>query len=387
MKRFLFPLVITFVSITTYCACNSNNSRQESKKDATQKPFVERYDSVFDVHGPVKSVAFSVECEPENYDLEFTIAKVDYLPRGNRWNIVGNNKLKMKSFWSDANNLLCKFQMTEEEEFSATIVYTRNSETKRYDERTFQCGPEGDGCGIKYLYDEHGKLTSAELILFIWNHNKNGFDEYKSILSVKDNEPDQYGNWTERTLSNSKNKIKISRTIEYYKVEEIPTDHFVFNGDSIKANEVVGDFNGDGKIEKAWVNCADGEQMEMDEYVEMKLSFTDKQIETASLGEGLGCSLYNVGDINGDGCDDIGMIPYQMTSAWRGYYVWVSNKGKDWQELTSFTIRPEELWDERGENFIPIRRTDNGIVEYWTIHFNDDIDSDELWYNELKQMK
>lgn len=132
MKRFLYTLVVVLVTITTNCACNSNKTKQEVERDVAPKTFAERYDSVFDVHGPVKSVTFSVVCEPENYDLQFTIAKVDYLPRGNRWNITGNKKLKMKNFWTDTNNnLLCEFLMSEEEDFDATIVYMRNSETKQ----------------------------------------------------------------------------------------------------------------------------------------------------------------------------------------------------------------------------------------------------------------
>lgn len=45
--------------------------------------------------------------------------------------------------------------------------------------------------------------------------------------------------------------ITINQSIDYYSLEEIPVDCEVFEGDSLEWNEIVGDFNGEGKLEKA----------------------------------------------------------------------------------------------------------------------------------------
>jgi len=372
MKHFFSALLIVFVAPPILFACSNKVSSQQSDTaeaidQAMQDKLTARYDSVFDVHGPVRSVTFSVTSNPNYWQFEYIVSKLEYLPRGNKWNIKGNQHYKLNYFTEDENrNFVCDF--IDEDELNVSIVYSYNPKTLRYDERTIQVAPEYDGCDLLYIYDEKDSIVSAEFTDFSWNSDKNDFNKKKSILKVKDEGIDDYGNWTQRTLYDNNINIIIKRTINYYSPEEIPVDCDVFEGDSIKVNETVGDFNGDGVLEKAWVNLADlgDDDPRFIEPVEIKLSFSDPHISTVSLGHEVGFKLYNLGDINGDGCDDIGMIRYPDPFAYKYFKVWVSDKGKNWHKILECTIWPESLLDEFGDNFVPVMRTENGLIEYYS---------------------
>lgn len=375
MKQSFGTILILFVAPAIIYACSNKVSNQQNdtndavnQTQAKLDKFAARYDSVFDVHGPVKSVTFTVSSNPNLWQLDYIVSKVEYLPRGNKWNIKGNQNYELNYFKIDEKqNFICDF--VDEQDLNVSIDYSFNPKTHRYDERTIQVAPEYDGCDLLYIYNEKDSVVSAEFIDFIWNSEKNGFDEKKSVLKVKDEGIDEYGNWTVRNLSNSNMSIIIKRTFDYFTVDEIPEDNLVFDGDSIKVNETVGDFNGDGVIEKAWVNLAElgDDDPRFYEPVDIKLSFSDPQISSVTLGEAYGFRLFNIGDINGDGCDDIGMIPYPSTSDCTLFDVWVSEKGINWHKLLTCSIYLESLFDNNGEVFIPVRRGNNGIIEYFTV--------------------
>ena len=383
MKKILLFIMYFLISATFNLACTSkslNNAKSEENtyRDNNNENLMERYDSVFDVHGPVKSISFTLETKEEIYDLNYAISKVEYLPHGPIWNVIGNKNLRLKYFMIDENsNLNCQFVTADFEELGVNITYNYNPQTHRFDERVCQYDPEGEGCVLHYLYDKNGDITSAEFISYVLNYEMTGYDECKKVYKVDDGDKDQYGNWTQRTLSNEKESITINRDIDYYNEKEIVRNVMVFQGDSIHDNEAVGDFNGDGIWEKSWVNLADigDDDPRFAEYVELKLSFTDSKIESANLGEGYGFSLFNIGDINGDGCDDIGMMPSPAVSYFNSFHVWVSDKGVNWHQLLSWPIYTETLCNEHGSNFIPVRRSDSGIIEYYSI---DEESSDPL---------
>ena len=107
---------------------------------------------MFDVHGPVKSVTFTVSSNQNLWQLDYIVSKVEYLPRGNKWNIKGNQNYELNYFQRDENhNFICDF--IDEEDLNVSIIYPFNPKTHRYDERTIQVAPEYDGCDLLYIYN------------------------------------------------------------------------------------------------------------------------------------------------------------------------------------------------------------------------------------------
>ena len=360
-------------------SCNNTVSAAENELEA-------RYDTIFDVRGPVKSVTYSITNNFDNYYLNYFVSRVEFTSRGHRWNIIGNkNNTEVEYFEMSDGELCINFIPDKEEELIGIIDYSLDSITQKLKSRIIQCAPEFDGCELTYFYDGE-QLSNIRLTDFVFDPYKNDFNSIETLFSVKDSKIDEYGNWTMRELVNGKKVVTISRTIDYYTEKQIIETPKTFEGDSIKDYEVVGDFNGDGKMEKAWVKGVDDMDITTS-FINLKMEFSDTCIEPVQLDEGLGYSLFNVGDINGDGCDDIGMIPWKMTSMWTTFHVWGSKKGANWKELVSFTIRGELLGDDRGEGFIPIMRKENGDVEICeALYGTNDEPNYLLYYYKIKKV-
>ncbi len=365
--------------ISIFFSCNNTVLAAVNELEA-------RYDTIFDVRGPVKSVTYSISNNFDNYYLDYFVSRVEFTPRGHRWNIIGNkNKTEVEYFEMCDGALCINFIPDKEEELNGTIVYSLDSITQKLKSRIIQCAPEYDGCELTYNY-EGERLSSIKLTDFVYDTYINDFKSTETLFSIKDSKIDEYENWTIRELVNGKKVITISRSIEYYTEKQIIENPQTFEGDSIKDYEVVGDFNGDGKMEKAWVKGVNDMDITTS-FINLKMEFSDTSIKSVQLGEGLGYTLFNVGDINGDGCDDIGMIPWKMASMWTIFHVWGSKKGADWKELVSFTIRGELLGDDRGEGFIPIMRKENGDVEICeTLEGSNDEPNCPLYYYKIKKV-
>lgn len=361
MKRTtkLLLTVITVLMTSVFSSCNA------SVASATENKTVPRYDAVFDVKGPVKSVEYSVTRNFNELEWPDYVARVEYTPQGYRWNIIANDYQEIKYFEPAENGGLNVIYYIGDGGSTDKFTYVIDPLKNRL--KSFD--------GLKYIY-ENNVLSKVQ---FTFNN--------KPIFKVKDSGTDAHGNWTIRELTNGSKKITIKRKIDYYTESQIPKVNTSFDGKKLKEYEIVGDFNGDGKLEKAWVKGVENfYEDDNTPAINLRLEFSDSNIKPVQLGKGFGFSLYNVGDINGDGCDDIGMTPWTMSSAWITYHVLGSTKGVSWKQLTSFTIREELLDYDRGEGFIPIMRKDNGDVEICEAHEGDDSEEDDfvLYYYQVR---
>ena len=104
-----------------------------------------------------------------------------------------------------------------------------------------------------------------------------------------------------------------------------------------------GDFNGDGKKETATLMINKDISHWDDEGYDMSnlnayITFSDKRIPNIFVKMCIGGQPRNLGDINGDGKDEIGMQPQWVTSAWQSYCVWTLKHGEWIESVPSFTV-------------------------------------------------
>ena len=101
-----------------------------------------------------------------------------------------------------------------------------------------------------------------------------------------------------------------------------------------KVDTIVGDFNGDGKSEKAWFKekgikaFEDCKKNRSEESCEGIILFSDKSIEPLKIDK---CPMYtfkNEGDLFGNRKDVIGVLPGWFSSGCRQYSIYTLKKGK-----------------------------------------------------------
>ncbi|MFV0607368.1 MAG: hypothetical protein ACK5NK_16185 [Niabella sp.] len=123
----------------------------------------------------------------------------------------------------------------------------------------------------------------------------------------------------------------------------------------VKTDSISGDFNGDGKQEKAWLvppvfstedmSCADDSCV-------CVINFTDKSIEPIKKSQCIGGIPYNLGDLDGDGGDEIGLYPSWFTSCWGGYRVYTIKNNK-----SRFLVDPITVYcDQMDQGLKPIQK-------------------------------
>lgn len=135
---------------------------------------------------------------------------------------------------------------------------------------------------------------------------------------------------------------------------------------------IAGDFNGDGKEEKLLeyvynINKKEEEQsfisaknyrQYIDEYgkteILVNVIASNKNIKALSFMSNKGAGLHwlrNIGDINGDGADDISVVVnYADTSTINDCLIYAFANG-EWNLLTEFEIREWQIFDPDSDKF------------------------------------
>lgn len=103
---------------------------------------------------------------------------------------------------------------------------------------------------------------------------------------------------------------------------------------TIPKDAVKGDFNGDGKPEYVWVvgpKIADSGEDCVGKCT-IKIVSSNPEIVPVVISNAIGGTITNLGDLNDNGTDEIGILPEWFTSCWSPYYVYTL-ANKHWQEV------------------------------------------------------
>lgn len=141
---------------------------------------------------------------------------------------------------------------------------------------------------------------------------------------------------------------------------------------------VKGDFDGDGTFEYMWLEAPElGDQHGecMDGECTAFIRFNDSAIPSITVLSAIGGELFNHGDLNGDGGDEIGVLRDWWQSVWRGYPVYGMRDGK-WKSLIEITVN---LNDWNNDNYVPIKKADKpGYVYIYPNEWNDDMTENKV---------
>lgn len=94
----------------------------------------------------------------------------------------------------------------------------------------------------------------------------------------------------------------------------------------LRSGAVWGDFNGDGIKDYMWLEGPEFVNNDREEgcvgSCDSYIRFSDPDIPSIKIENCIGGIPDNLGDLNMNGRDEVGLNPHWFTSCWRSYYVW-----------------------------------------------------------------
>lgn len=129
---------------------------------------------------------------------------------------------------------------------------------------------------------------------------------------------------------------------------------------------IRGDFNGDGKIDSMCLippKIVDAEKDCLGSCTSY-IKFSDPKIPSIKVENCIGGVPTNLGDLNQNGTDEIGLLPEWFSSYWSAYFVWTYINGKWVQAVPPFSTHTNQ-WN-KGVKPIEVdkNKAGNVIIRY-----------------------
>ncbi|MFM8371816.1 MAG: hypothetical protein ACKOCO_05490 [Bacteroidota bacterium] len=118
-----------------------------------------------------------------------------------------------------------------------------------------------------------------------------------------------------------------------------------------KVPEASGDYDGDGRTETVRMTRpkdfgdSSGNLFDEDKLV-VTIAFPGSELPTISIKESVTVYLVNEGDLDGDGADELGVVPGRGYGIWSWYHLYTFKKGQ-WSKLIyPFRVHFDDLRDD-----------------------------------------
>ena len=127
-----------------------------------------------------------------------------------------------------------------------------------------------------------------------------------------------------------------------------------------------GDFNGDGKIDSMWLIPPKiaGNELDCIGACNSYIKFSDTNVPSIKVENCIGGMPTNLGDLNQNGTDEIGLLPEWFSSYWSAYHVWTYINNKWVQAVPPFSTHTNQ-WN-KGVKPIEVdkNKAGNVIIRY-----------------------
>lgn len=143
---------------------------------------------------------------------------------------------------------------------------------------------------------------------------------------------------------------------------------------NIPKDAVKGDFNGDGLYEYMWLTIPkiDSDGMSCISECTSYINFSDTKLPSIKVESCIGGNPKNLGDLNNDKSDEIGLLPSWFTSCWRDYSVWTLKNNQWTYAVNPFPTHCNQ-W-EQDVNPIEIDNNNKGhVIIRYSEHSEEDI--------------
>lgn len=136
---------------------------------------------------------------------------------------------------------------------------------------------------------------------------------------------------------------------------------FAFEEDTVKGN-----FNGDDKIDLMWLDKPKITNNGIDCIGNCNsfIQFSDKAIPPILVKDCISGLPDNLGDLNKNGTDEIGLLPGWFSSCWRAYFVWTYLNG-NWE----FAVEPFMTYCNQWDDNVKPIEIDKNKVGYVIIRY------------------